>query len=222
MALSANSQPHFTTIADFISRSSEEISQLFLQVLMICDEQKLIGREMFAIDGCKLPSNASKEWSGTHADLRKKQKKLDKAVHNILRKHRETDLLDKDEAWIEREKKQVEKLQAASAKIKAFLKTSQDKPGKEGRMIQSNITDNESAKMKCSHGVIQGYTTKIDSALGRAIYSLRLGTVEPVFGHLTSNIGLNDLTYGEKRKSMPNGIGWRFYTMHSSFTDTES
>ena len=22
---------------------------------MICDEQKLIGREMFAIDGCKLP-----------------------------------------------------------------------------------------------------------------------------------------------------------------------
>ncbi|PIW14947.1 DDE transposase, partial [bacterium (Candidatus Blackallbacteria) CG17_big_fil_post_rev_8_21_14_2_50_48_46] len=29
MALSANSQPHFTTIADFISRSSEEISQLF-------------------------------------------------------------------------------------------------------------------------------------------------------------------------------------------------
>jgi transposase len=37
MALSANTQTHFTTIADFISRSTEEISQLFLQVLMVCD-----------------------------------------------------------------------------------------------------------------------------------------------------------------------------------------
>jgi hypothetical protein len=25
----------------------------------------LIGKEMFAIDGCKLPSNATKAWSGT-------------------------------------------------------------------------------------------------------------------------------------------------------------
>ena len=64
MALSADSQPHFTTIANFISSMLEEIVPLFLEVLMICDEMGLIGREMFAIDGCKLPSNASKEWSG--------------------------------------------------------------------------------------------------------------------------------------------------------------
>lgn len=197
MALSANTQPHFTTIADFISRSSEEISELFLQVLMICDEQGLIGREMFAIDGCKLPSNASKEWSGTHADLRKKQKKLDKAVRNILRKHRETDLMDKDEAWIEREKKQVEKLQAASAKIKAFLKTSVDKPGKDGRMIQSNITDNESAKMKCSHGVIQGYTavaavdSKCQVIVAAEVYgqSNEHGLLEPMIEAAHENLG---------------------------------
>lgn len=33
----------------------------------------------------------------------------------------------------------------------------EDKPGKSGKPIKSNITDNESAKMKTSHGVIQGY-----------------------------------------------------------------
>jgi hypothetical protein len=65
MALSADSAPHFTTIADFISTMGEEITALFREVLMICDELELIGREMFASDGCKLPSNASKEWSGT-------------------------------------------------------------------------------------------------------------------------------------------------------------
>jgi len=53
MALSANSRPHFTTIADFISSMNKEVSHLFLEVLMVCDHQKLIGKEMFAIDGCK-------------------------------------------------------------------------------------------------------------------------------------------------------------------------
>ena len=61
MALSADTQPHFTTIADFISSVDQEIIRLFLEVLLICDEMGLIGKEMFAVDGCKLPSNASKE-----------------------------------------------------------------------------------------------------------------------------------------------------------------
>ena len=40
-------------------------------MLLTCDAQGLIGRDMFAIDGVKLPSNASKERSGTHGELRK-------------------------------------------------------------------------------------------------------------------------------------------------------
>ena len=48
--------------------------------LMICDEMGLIGKEMFAVDGCKLPSNASKEWSGTKEDLEKKKEKMEKAI----------------------------------------------------------------------------------------------------------------------------------------------
>jgi hypothetical protein len=34
------------------------------------------GLKSDAIDGCKLPSNASKEWSGTIKELRKKRDKL--------------------------------------------------------------------------------------------------------------------------------------------------
>jgi hypothetical protein len=40
---------------------------------MICDEEGLISRNMFAIDGCKIKSNASKEWSGTFKELSRKQ-----------------------------------------------------------------------------------------------------------------------------------------------------
>lgn len=69
IALSGDSQPHFTTLANFVSQMSDVIQPLFTEVLMVCDTQGLIGGDMFAIDGCKMPpqpatSNASKEWSG--------------------------------------------------------------------------------------------------------------------------------------------------------------
>lgn len=64
IALSGDSAPHFTTIAAFVSTLGAEIVPLFKEVLLICDRQGLIGREMFAIDGVKLPSNASKGKSG--------------------------------------------------------------------------------------------------------------------------------------------------------------
>jgi len=157
MAMSADSRPHFTTIADFVSGCHEEIGKLFRQVVLICDELGLIGREMFAIDGCKLPSNASKEWSGTRADLKKKRIKIDRAVRRILKKHRDSDKNELEGSIRAREKRQVKTLRQASRKIRKFLVESEGKIGSRGKEIQSNITDNESAKMKTSRGVIQGY-----------------------------------------------------------------
>ena len=53
MAISADSQPNFTTLAEFISSSKSEIAHLFQQVILICDVEGLIGKEMFAIDGAR-------------------------------------------------------------------------------------------------------------------------------------------------------------------------
>jgi len=64
-ALSCDTVPHWTTIAHFISAYPEEIEELFEQVLLVCDQQGLLGKELFALDGVKLPSNAAKDWSGT-------------------------------------------------------------------------------------------------------------------------------------------------------------
>jgi transposase len=157
MAISADTHPHFTTIADFVSSCQEEIASLFQQVVLICDELGLIGREMFVIDGCKLPSNASKEWSGTRADLKKKQGKINRAVRRILKKHRESDQKELDDDIREREQRQLKTLRKVSRKIRDFLAENGEKIGGSGKPIQSNITDNESVKMKTSHGVIQGY-----------------------------------------------------------------
>ena len=157
MALSCDTRPHFTTIADFVSTLDKEINQLFREVLLTCDELGLIGKDMFAIDGCKLPSNASKEWSGTRADFEKKAAKMERAIGNILKKHREEDRHQTEAKVRESEEKFVETLNKRISKIKEWLKDHDDKPGKTGKPKKSNITDNESAKMKTHRGVIQGY-----------------------------------------------------------------
>ena len=159
MALSADSQPHFTTIANFITQMDDVIQSLFTEVLLVCGTQGLIGGEMFAIDGCKMPSNASKEHSGTHAEFAKKQKKINRAVRRLLAKHREEDSGGQDNDYSRRaaEEKNIESLRNASRRIKKFCADTEDRKGLKGKIVKSNITDNESAKMLTSHGVIQGY-----------------------------------------------------------------
>ena len=157
MALSADTRPHFTTIADFVSSMENEVLGLFREALLICDEMKLIGKDMFAIDGCKMPSNASKEWSGTKAEFKQKKQKMHRAIRRILKKHRETDIEEKDMDVVQKEKQYIQTLRRQIKKISKWMDDNDDKPGKTGKPRKSNITDNDSAKMKTSHGVIQGY-----------------------------------------------------------------
>jgi len=157
MALSAYTRPHFTTIADFISSMDKEIVQLFLQVLLVCDRQGLIGKEMFAVDGCKMPSNASKEWSGTEADFERKADRIEKAIADIVSRHHANDQTRSDENIQVKDEKYLKTLQKQLQKVRNWQKKNNDKIGKSGKPIKSNITDNESAKMKTSKGVIQGY-----------------------------------------------------------------
>jgi hypothetical protein len=67
------------------------MGHLFHKVLLICDQSGLIGKEHFDIDGCKLPTNASKQWSGTHKELRNKSDKLKEAAKNIIDKYSSND-----------------------------------------------------------------------------------------------------------------------------------
>ena len=92
----------------------------------------LIGREHFAVDGCKLPSNASKQWSGTHEELRERQQKLAKAAGEIVRRHRSRDAKETDAALGEPEQKKLARYQKKIAKIKAFLATAPKKLGPSG------------------------------------------------------------------------------------------
>jgi transposase len=159
IALSGDSVPHFTTIADFVSGREKDITQVFVAVIAICLNQGLIGQEMFAIDGVKLPSNASKGKSGTRADFKKQQHKLQSAAAVMLQRHREQDSKPAEPQLQIKEVKRQESLRREAQKIQRWLtEQPEDRKGPSGSIRKSNRTDNESAKMATSKGVIQGYT----------------------------------------------------------------
>ena len=159
-ALSCDTVPHFTTIASFVSKHSNEIEVLFEQILLICHEQGLLGNELFAIDGCKMSSNAAKEHSGTFTELDEKQHKLRRQIKYHLSEHQKLNQQEsKNEERIKRTEQAIKTLDKAAKKIDRFLKTQSPRmgQGKKPKEVKSNITDNESGKMTTSKGTIQGY-----------------------------------------------------------------
>jgi transposase len=159
-ALSCDTVPHFTTIAAFVSSYPREIETLFEQILLVCHQQGLLGNELFAIDGCKMSSDASKEWSGTFKELEEKQRKIKKRIRHCLEEHRKLDKKDPTyKVQATRYQQTLETLAQAADRIDQFLKTQAPRmgQGKRPKEIKSNITDNDSAKMTTSKGTLQGY-----------------------------------------------------------------
>jgi len=94
IALACGQQPDHSTIATFVSSMKAEILPLFRDVLLVCQEMNLLGGTFFALDGLKLPSNASKEWSGTRSELQRKKERLEAKVTELLAEHVQEDNRD--------------------------------------------------------------------------------------------------------------------------------
>jgi len=64
IALCGDTRPHFTTIAHVVRTRGADIAPVFAAVLIVAGRQRLRAHEMFAIEGVKLPSNASTQRRG--------------------------------------------------------------------------------------------------------------------------------------------------------------
>ena len=147
MALSGNQRPDHSTIAAFVSSMKAEILPLFRDILLVCEQENLLAGTFFALDGLKLPSNASKRWSGTLSEIGKKKEKIEHKVKQLLEEQitadqdSHTDLSDSSSR-----EKQIKKLQKQADRIEKWLKQNNAKLGSKGKEIKSNVTDNDSAK----------------------------------------------------------------------------
>src|SRR6266496_4774577 len=97
MALSGGCRPDHSTLAHFVSSMQKEIESLFANILLVCEELHLLGGTHFSLDGIKLPANASKEWSGTFQELKKKRDKLQAKLQQVITEHIHQDALSNTE-----------------------------------------------------------------------------------------------------------------------------
>lgn len=113
---------------------------------------------MFAIDGVKLPSNASKAKSGTPADFLHQAEKLEAAAKTMLARHRENDTLPVEPDLAEKAYRRIERLDQEAAQLRQWLtEHPENRRGRKSTIRKSKRTDPDSAKMATAKGVIQGY-----------------------------------------------------------------
>lgn len=133
---------------------------MFTQVLLTCDRLGLIGKEMFAIDGVKLPCNASKGRSGTHAELAHRAERLDKAASKIIQAHQRQDAGGDESGLDERRAERVAALHKEAQATRDFLARHAPRRNRKGQELKTNVSDPDSAKMATGKGVIQGYAAQ--------------------------------------------------------------
>jgi transposase len=179
MAMSCNQRPDHSTIAAFVSSMKDQIKPLFTDILLVCDQEGLLGGTFFAIDGCKLSSNASKQWSGKIKDLKKKKQKIERKLKGLVEDHIE---IDKEEQAVKEKmsasrEKQIKRLEQQAAKIEKWLSENDKKIGENKKELNSNVTDNDSAKMHTSHGTVQGYNAQaiVDSKHQVIVHGAAIG-----------------------------------------------
>lgn len=140
IALSGDTRPSYTHIAKFVRELGPQIRQLFAQVLITCDRMQLIGRQMFAIDGVKLPANASKERSGTHEELRHRARRLDKAAARIIHLHQSQDTTGGEGSLHEQRQARVDALRREAQRTREFVATSPQRANRKGQELKPYAT----------------------------------------------------------------------------------
>src|SRR5436190_1163554 len=128
MAISAGLRPDHSTLAAFVDKLQGRVEVIFSEVLMVCHEEGLLSGTHLSLDGLKLPANASREWSGTLAELRLKAEKLQRKLKEKLAEHRRQDRLDRqraagDEPSKEKATRQasLQRLRQQAERLGAFL-----------------------------------------------------------------------------------------------------
>ena len=158
LALSGDTQPPLQHHRALPVDLGGQIAPIFAAVLAVCNGQGLIGREVSAIDGVRLPSNASKHRSGCRADFERQAAKVERAADAMLARHRADDARDLEPTLAAKDTARRERLVRDAAELRTWLaRNPDDRRGAKSAVRKSNRPDNERAKMATSKGVIQRY-----------------------------------------------------------------
>ena len=190
MAVTGMQQPDFRTINDFRKRHLKQLSDIFEQVLKLCQRAGMVKLAHVALDGTRIAGNAAKDQTLTYGRMKKSEHELAEEVAGWFQEAERQDVEDDatygvdrrgDElpAWVSDKQKRLEKIRAAKAELEAEAKAEAERkkeedakkpprnrarkpiPDEAAEDAKRNLTDGDSRLLKTSHGYIQGYNAQV-------------------------------------------------------------
>jgi transposase len=133
MSIAGLDVPDFRTIAEFRVRHLDALSELFLQVLRLCEKAGLVKLEHAGLDGTKIKANASKHKAMSYGRMENRIAELEAEVAKWFST---ADAIDAEEdklhgrdktgqempAWVADKRQRAEKIRAAKAELEAEAK----------------------------------------------------------------------------------------------------
>lgn len=180
--LCAGNDPDFRTISDFRKRHLKALSDLFLQVLRLCQKSGMVKLGNVAIDGTKIRANASKHRAMSYARMQEEEQRLKKEIAKLMR---ESEITDRSEdrcygadkrgdelpAELAHRESRLKKIREAKAALEAEARAAAAKAGAEESELeeaepapkaQRNFTDPESRIMLSSDkAFVQAYNAQV-------------------------------------------------------------
>lgn len=202
--LAAGHHPDHDTISSFRKNHLKALKGLFLQILLLARETKLVKVGHVSLDGTKIKANASKHKAMSYERMGIKEKELKQEIEELFKKAEQADAKEdhQDDRRIPEElafrETRLKKIQEAKAALEKRIKEEKGKVPKPKNQI--NFTDPESRIMKDSStkSFVQGYNAQcaVDTA-SQLIVAADVTTetndvrqVEPMVIQITENMGL--------------------------------
>lgn len=130
MAVAGLNRPDFRTISEFRRRHLKALSDLFVQVLRLCQAAGLVTLGHVAVDGTKLKANASRHKAMSYGRMKTAEPKLAAEVAAWMAAAEEADAAEDGEhgaqrrgdetpAWMADKQRRLERIRAAKAELEA-------------------------------------------------------------------------------------------------------
>ena len=151
-------KPDFKTIADFRRDNSKAFRPIFRQVVLLCRQLDLFGRELLAVDGTRIKAVNNKDRNFTRASLSEFIRLADAKLEDYLRRLDQSDAAESP-AGGARVKNLAEKIAAIGARRTRCTQmlAELDKTGEN----QISLTDPDSRAMAAHTHVAVGYNIQV-------------------------------------------------------------
>ncbi len=147
MAVAAMAKPDHSTISEFRRRHLTALSDLFVQVLRLCQEADLVTLGHVSLDGTKVKANASKHKASSYGRMLQTEERLAREIRSWLEKAEAIDKAEDEEygpdrrgdetsPWMKTKKERLAKIREAKARLEAKAKekakrVAEERAGKE-------------------------------------------------------------------------------------------